>query len=174
MRWRLARVTMLAFLLAAGSATVTGVLDAAAAPASPPGTWGTAQPVALPPVVNFGQFATINSIACPKAGNCTAVGHFTDSHGGVAAIAASEVNHTWAAAIQPFGTVEEFVSAPDLLSVSCSSPGNCSAGGVLTYKSEWTAGLILNETKGKNLADYFHQDETGREGRPGQLGVVPA
>jgi hypothetical protein len=94
------------------SATVIRVPAALAAPL-PAGTWGTAKTVVLPPVINFGQGATINSIACPTAGNCTAVGHFTGAHGHRAAIADSEVNHTWAAAIQPLGTVKSFASADD-------------------------------------------------------------
>jgi hypothetical protein len=73
--------------------------------------------VVLPLVINFGRGATINSIACPKAGNCTAAGHFTDSHDNRAAIADGEANHTWVA-IQPFGTVEFFL----LLSVETRQP----------------------------------------------------
>jgi hypothetical protein len=67
MGWRLARVAVSACLLAAASATMVGVPGAVAAPL-PAGTWGAAKPVVLPPVVNFGQFATVNSIACPTAG----------------------------------------------------------------------------------------------------------
>jgi hypothetical protein len=138
-------------LLAAGLAVAGGVVgeQAAFAAPAPAGTWQPAARVELPPVINFGQFAKVNSIACPSPGNCTAVGHFTDSHDTVAAIAASEVNHAWGAAIQPFGTVLTGYSKPDLLSVSCSSAGNCSAVGVITYSGGWTSGLLLNEDKGK-------------------------
>ena len=146
MRWRLAGMAIISCLLAAGTATVTGAGEATAAPLAAP--WGTAQALVLPPVINFGQFATINSIACPTAGNCTAVGHFTDAHGNVAAIAASEVDHVWAAAVQPFGTIEPSITAPDLLSVSCSSPGNCAAVGVETVNQAWTDGLLLGESNG--------------------------
>jgi Bacterial Ig-like domain (group 3) len=160
-----ARRAIVGCLLGAGLAIaggIAGAQPAAAAPAPAAGTWQSAKTVVLPPVINFGQFATINSIACPSSGNCTAVGHFNDSHDDRVAIADSEVNHTWAAAIQPFGTVEEFFSDLDLLSVSCSSAGNCTAVGVFTYKSEWTAGLVLNETKGKwLLARYFYQSDKG-------------
>jgi Bacterial Ig-like domain (group 3) len=167
MRWRLAGVSVSACLLAAASATVIGVPGASAAP-TPAGTWGTAQLVVLPPVINFGQGATINSIACPKAGDCTAVGHFTDAHDHRAAIADSEVNHTWAAATQPFGTVESFASADDLLSVSCSAPGNCSAVGGLTNTSGWTEGVILDQVDGVwTESVYFVEDEKG-----GQLDAV--
>jgi hypothetical protein len=160
-----ARRAIVSCLLAAGLAVagaIAAAQPAAAAPAPAAGTWQAAKMVVLPPVINFGQGATINAIACPSPGNCTAVGHFTDSHDSRAAIADGEVNHTWAAAIQPFGTVEEFFSDLDLLSVSCSSAGNCTAVGVFTYKSEWTAGLVLNETKGKwLLAQYFYQNDKG-------------
>jgi hypothetical protein len=42
------------------------------------GTWQTARTVAPPPVLNHGQYATINAIDCPSPGNCTAVGRFTN------------------------------------------------------------------------------------------------
>lgn len=163
MRWRLARVGSLACLLAAASVTMIGVPGAAAAPA-PAGTWGTAHPVALPPVINFGQGALINAIACPTAGNCTAVGHFTDSHQHRAAIADSEVNRTWAAAVQPFGTVESFAASDDLLGVSCSAPGNCSAVGVLTTTMAYTEGVTLDQVHGTWVeGNYFIQNQKGAQ-----------
>jgi Bacterial Ig-like domain (group 3) len=166
-RGRLAALSVFACLLAVASTTVVGVPDAVAAPL-PAGSWGTAKTVVLPPVINFGQGATINSIACPAAGDCTAVGHFTDAHEHRAAIADSEVNHTWAAAIQPFGTVESFASGDDLVSVSCSAPGNCSAAGSLTNAGGWTEGVILDQVNGVwTESVYFVQDSKGA-----QLGSV--
>ena len=118
----------------------------------------------LPPVLNFGQGATINSIACPKAGNCTAVGHFTDSHQNRAAIADSEANDTWAAAIQPSGTVEPLMTDTDLLSVSCSGTGTCSAVGITTYNKAYTEAIILDESTGTWHAAYFvNQDSKGTQ-----------
>ena len=160
---RMAGQAIVGCLLATGLA-IAGAQAAAAAPLPAAGTWQAAKTVSLPPVINFGQFATINSIACPSAGNCTAVGHFNDSHGTVAAIAASEVNHTWAAAIQPFGTVEASYSKANLLSVSCSSAGNCTAVGVITYNNAYTVGLVLDETKGTwDLSAYLNQDFKGAQ-----------
>jgi hypothetical protein len=153
-------------VLAAGLAIAGGIAGAQGATAAPAaaGTWHTAKTVVLPPVINFGQGATLNAIACPSAGNCTAVGHFTDAHENRAAIAVSEVNHTWAAAVQPSETVGMFFSVPDLLSVSCSSAGNCTAAGVLTYQGAYTIGLILGETKGGwHSGDYFYEDNKGTQ-----------
>jgi Bacterial Ig-like domain (group 3) len=162
-RGRFAAVSVLACVVAVASATVIAVPDALAAPA-PAGSWGTATMVALPPVINFGQGATINSIACPTAGNCTAVGHFTDAHDNRAAIADSEVNHTWAAAIQPYGTVEQLLSVPDLVDVSCSAPGTCSAVGVITFNQTFTEAMILDETKGVwHAAYYVSEDDKGAQ-----------
>jgi hypothetical protein len=161
-RGRLAGVCVLACLLAVATAVI-GVPDAVAAP-PPAGSWGAAKTVELPPVLNFGEGATINSVACPTAGNCTAVGHFTDQHEHRAAIADSEVNHTWAAAIQPFGTVESYISADDLLGVSCSSPGTCSAVGVLTNTSAYTEGVILDQVHGVwTESVYFVQNFKGAQ-----------
>jgi Bacterial Ig-like domain (group 3) len=162
-RGRLAGISVLACLFGAASVTVIGVPDALAAPL-PAGSWGSARTVVLPPVINFGQGATINSIACPKAGDCTAVGHFTDAHDHRAAIAVSEANHTWAPAIQPFGTVESFATVPDLLSVSCWAPGNCTAVGVLTANSAWTEGMILDEVGGAwSESVYLSVDNKGEQ-----------
>ena len=167
-RSRAGRRAIAGSLLAASLAIAGGVAAAQPATAAQPaaaGTWQAAKTVVLPPVINFGQGATINSIACPSPGNCTAVGHFTDSHQQRAAIAAFEVNHTWEAAVQPFGTVGVmFFSIPDLLSVSCSSTGNCTAVGVITYKGTETVGIVLNETKGGwHQADYFYGDSKGTQ-----------
>lgn len=117
-------------------------------PAAAAGTWRTAKTVDLPPSLNRGgPYATINSIACPSAGNCTAVGQFT-AENELQAFAVSEVNHTWATAVEPLGTVSAPFSGPNLLSVSCASPGNCTAAGVVTYNKEYTEAVTATETNG--------------------------
>jgi hypothetical protein len=81
------------------------------------------------------------------------VGHgiYSDSFGGGQAFVISEVNGTW-------GTAEEVPGTAALNqggfayvgSVSCASPGNCAAGGTVTYGEQlprpanclaWTVGL---------------------------------
>jgi hypothetical protein len=90
------------------------------------GSWGKAMEV--PGSEALGGI-TIASLSCASAGNCASAGYFGDRYGegNLGALVGSEKNGTWAKAIVVPGTV---TSARDGTSaVSCSSPGNCVAGG---------------------------------------------
>jgi hypothetical protein len=120
-----------------------------AAPAA--GTWQQARPLRLP-APSPGQLAGVNDIACPAPGNCVAVGGFDDGPGNdtIAAFTASEVNRRWEPAAAAYGTTGN--SDPYLETVSCSSVGNCVAGGY----DGLGAGLILTQAKGRWVrASYF-------------------
>ena len=107
------------------------------------GTWGTAQTVAA--ALNTGGEARITSVSCASAGNCSAGGSYTGSS--QRAFVVSETGGSW-------GTAEEIpgISQADnalIVSVSCATAGNCSAGG--TYKG--TSGhryqaFVVSETGG--------------------------
>lgn len=122
----------------------------AAAPAA--GIWQQARLLRLP-APSPGQLASVNDIACPAPGNCVAVGDFNDGPGNDtgAAFTASEVSHRWEPAVAAYGTTGKSVLDPDLESVSCSSVGNCVAGG-----GAGGDGLILTQAAGKWVrASYF-------------------
>jgi hypothetical protein len=102
------------------------------------GRWGNAQ---VPPglaALNTDQDAGITTVSCPSAGNCAAGGFYqtdvVDADGGypLQAFVVNHANGRW-------GTAEEVPGSAALnggwdasvLSVSCSSAGNCSAGGYL-------------------------------------------
>src|SRR5262245_17968721 len=94
------------------------------------GAWQPAIEVPGSAALNKGDFAQISSVSCASAGNCSAGGWYMDTGSLSAPVVVSEVNATSQPAIRVpgiealdqhvFGSVE---------SVSCSSAGNCSAGG---------------------------------------------
>lgn len=100
------------------------------------GTWGNAQEVPGSDALNAGQSARIVSMSCTSAGNCSAGGFYSPSVNnslGVyskQAFVVTESNGTWgsAQAVPGIATLNAGVSAT-VSSISCTSPGNCSAGG---------------------------------------------
>src|SRR5215472_2227179 len=90
------------------------------------GTWGAAHLV----TVNQGNSDDVRSVSCASAGNCSAGGDYANSSLTTTAYVVDEVNGTW-------GTAQEIPGLAALnqggvatvLSVSCATAGNCSAGG---------------------------------------------
>ena len=94
------------------------------------GTWGSAIETPGTAALNAGGNAVLGSVSCASAGNCSAGGYYTDGSGGLQALVASQVNGTWGAAAEVPGTGSLNVGgSAQTSSVSCASPGNCSAGG---------------------------------------------
>ena len=110
----------------------------------------------LPVASNFvnlegnGSFENSNSISCPDAGNCVAVGGYSDGTNHFALIA-SETGGVWSSVTAPLPSDAE-VGAPYeyLDKVSCSSVGNCVAVGYYNLASNPANfhPLILVETNG--------------------------
>jgi hypothetical protein len=103
------------------------------------GTWGTAIEVPGTAALNQGQ-ASLISVSCPSAGNCSAAGLYQDSSSsnssGFQAFVVNQVHGIWQGAIQVPGTAA--LNQGELgwtESVSCASAGNCSAGGYYTDSS---------------------------------------
>ncbi|MGH3158599.1 MAG: hypothetical protein ACRDNF_18770 [Streptosporangiaceae bacterium] len=94
------------------------------------GVWGTAQEVPGTSTLNVGTRAVINSISCRSAGNCGAGGYYTDSSGDQQAFVDDETAGVWGTAQEVPGTASlDAAGHAGVASVSCSSPGNCGAGG---------------------------------------------
>jgi hypothetical protein len=168
--WRALLVIFAGLALLAGAvpalASVTGA-TAARASAPPPGGSNAAQawsvPAAMPKGTALGTGAAVTPIAldCPATGDCTAVGSAspasapgTSSEGFVD----SQVNGVWQAPQQIPGLSaltkhnhDEYAVPVD--AVSCSSPGNCAAGGDYTYDGDVSypaaQPFVVSETKGK-------------------------
>jgi hypothetical protein len=76
-----------------------------------------------------GQYARVEAISCPAAGECSAAGSYLDSSGASQPLLLSETSGVWSATegTLPAGTAAH----PQTLfsSVSCSQPGECAAVG---------------------------------------------
>jgi len=113
------------------------------------GTWRNAIEVPGTAALNKGDYAQVSSVSCASAGNCSAGGWYMDSSALDDPLVVSEVNGKWHNAIRVpgmtaltrhiFGTVS---------SVSCSSAGNCSAGGWYTDSADLVQPFVVNEVRG--------------------------
>ena len=93
------------------------------------GTWHTAIEVPGTAALNQGGDASITSVSCASAGNCSAGGFYGDGFGRQAFVV-GQTHGTWHAAIEVPGTAALNQGlAAEINSVSCASAGNCSAGG---------------------------------------------
>jgi hypothetical protein len=96
------------------------------------GTWRKAEEVPGIAALNKDEFASIGSVSCASAGNCTAGGGYADGPDSTQAYVVSEVHGTWRKAKEVPGTAALNKGRPHaayITSVSCASAGNCSAGG---------------------------------------------
>jgi cytochrome c551/c552 len=91
------------------------------------GTWGSAHQIPGVTVAKFG--AAVTSLSCGSAGNCSAGGSY-HPRSGQQAFVAQEVNGTWHPATKVPGTATlNQGGQAEVISLSCASAGNCSAGG---------------------------------------------
>jgi hypothetical protein len=113
------------------------------------GTWGTAIEVPGTAALNKGGNAEITSVSCTSAGNCGAGGYYVDSSFRYQAFVVSEVNGTWGTAIQVPGTAGfKRLWVAIINSVSCTSAGNCSAGGLYGNGPRHQQAFVVNQVHG--------------------------
>jgi hypothetical protein len=108
------------------------------------GTWGKAEEVPGTATLNKGNDATINSVSCTSAGNCSAGGYYSDSSGNHHGFVVSQVNGTWGKAEEVPGTG----GGAEINSVSCVSAGNCSAGGSYAVSSGKQQAFVVSQVSG--------------------------
>jgi hypothetical protein len=114
------------------------------------GIWHQAIEVPGTGALNKGGFAEVDSVSCASAGNCLAGGDYlSDSSGSRQAFVASQAHGTWHAAIKLPGTGRLNTGrAADVDSVSCVSPGNCTAGGYFTDSDRQAQPFVASEANG--------------------------
>jgi hypothetical protein len=120
------------------------------------GTWGTARKVPGTAALNAGADAQVTSVSCASPGNCAAGGTYAGASASLAqqAFIANETDGTWGRAEQVPGTAPGTAKYDsEVTSVSCASPGNCSAGGydhgTDGYGSEATGrAFVIDESGG--------------------------
>lgn len=107
------------------------------------GTWQHAEEIpGLAELMGAGGDASVWSIACSAAGDCSAVGnYFTENFTSEGGFVADEVNGVWQPALEMPGLAALATGgAAEPLTVSCGAPGYCLAGGtaVLSGTSDST------------------------------------
>ncbi len=137
------------FLPLAGVLAVAGVTAATALAASV--SWGSAIEVPGSGALNAGGSAQVLAISCTGTGSCSAGGFYKDGPDGTGhhAFVATETNGSWGNAIEVPGTGALNVDRDAQVTLlSCTSPGNCSAGGYYTDGGGNTHGFVANEKNG--------------------------
>ena len=140
---------------APGDCVVVGYyIDAAGGGAfietSTSGIWNTAQPVAIANESQFSiTYATLNGVSCPKTGNCTAVGEYTNSNNRSEAMTVQSVHGVWGEAIPT--SLDAEIANPansEFVAVDCPSVGDCAAVGQFGVANEPVRALVATSTNG--------------------------
>src|SRR4051812_13500918 len=111
-------------------------------------SWGTGVKAALPADAGSKPNVALSSVSCASAGDCSAVGSYTDSSDHRQGLLLSKSGGTWARGVKatlPAGAGSK--PSVRLNAVSCPSAGNCSAVGSYTDGSG-KQGLLLSESGG--------------------------
>jgi hypothetical protein len=94
------------------------------------GRWANAMEVPGTAALNAGGGAQVDALSCAPSGGCAAGGWYSDSGGHQQAFVVSETGGRWANAAEVRGSAALNVGGyARILSLSCSSAGNCGAGG---------------------------------------------
>jgi hypothetical protein len=116
------------------------------------GVWGDAIEVPGSAVLNPQNQAAIDSVSCPAPGDCSAIGNYqanASRAGGVAQdFVVNETNGVWGSAEEIPGVASISSSNSGNSYISCSTAGNCSAGGGLETASNTRFAFLVNETDG--------------------------
>jgi hypothetical protein len=113
------------------------------------GTWHTAIEVPGTATLNQHGDAWIGSVSCASAGNCSAGGQYVDSSWSGQAFVVSQVNGTWRTAVEVPGTATLNTGGGAwIVSVSCASAGNCSAGGSYGESSGHQQVFVVSQVNG--------------------------
>ena len=123
--------------LAPSSAAGPRVVDSA-------GIWGNAVAVG----VSGGSDAEIRSVSCASAGNCSGAGYYDDGQAREQAFVVSQVDGVWGPASQVPGSATLNQGSAMILSVSCASAGNCSAGGFYTDRYGHRQAFVVRQAGG--------------------------
>ena len=97
------------------------------------GRWGSAKEIPGLGKLNGGGQSSIDTLACAARGACTGGGTYKDAAGHFQAFVVSERKGRWGTAVPARGVAALNSGGSAAISaISCSSPGNCQAGGFYT------------------------------------------
>jgi hypothetical protein len=133
------------YCVAAGETSTDQLSDRATVAVDLSGTW---QQAMLIPGLDSSDSQAL-SVSCPSVGNCTVVGSFRDASNAKQPFVEDEVNGTWGF----FHTLGNFSQLntgqfAELNSVSCQSPGNCTATGEYTTLGGTPHAFLVAEVSG--------------------------
>ena len=113
------------------------------------GSWGTAIELTLPANAASSPHVSVGSVSCASAGECSAVGTYSDSAGGTQGLLVGESGGSWGTATE-LTLPANAASNPGvgLGSVSCASAGECSAVGGYFDSAGDIQGLSVGESGG--------------------------
>jgi hypothetical protein len=139
---------------AAGDDVVAGGSSVGFAVSETGGQWGNAIEITM--TSQFGRGGTsLDNVVCTSPGNCSAAGNglYPDTaiSGGFADIPfeSDEIDGSWSTSIDFPGLATLNVGdQADSSAISCSSPGNCSAGGLYEDATKHSGAWVANETSG--------------------------
>ncbi|MFZ2055830.1 MAG: hypothetical protein WAV54_00270, partial [Acidimicrobiales bacterium] len=139
------------------------------------GTW-TDPEAPLPAGAGTDPDVVPNSVSCPSAGDCAAVGYYTDSSGYHQGLLLTESSGTWTATEAPLPAGAGTPPDVSLSSVSCASAGNCAAVGWYADSSSYQQGLLVTEAEAGTLTQGSPTSATVANGAgyTGQLSVTNA
>jgi hypothetical protein len=135
----------------AGSLAAPGPAGAWADPAGAAragGVWGTAIEVPGLGALNRGGDAEVVSVSCTSAVNCGAGGFYRDGHRHFQGFVAAERRGRWGRAAALRGRLAKGGNAR-VVSVSCTSAGNCVAAGDYTDGDGHRQGFVVVEKNGR-------------------------
>ena len=118
------------------------------------GTWRRAIEVPGLAALNTGfkgldAIAQVSAVSCGSTGDCVAGGFYQDRLGHGQAFVATEKNGTWGKAIKPPGAAAlNAGGSAGITSLSCTSAGNCGAGGYYKDSHAHGQGLVASERNG--------------------------
>src|SRR5215469_16119773 len=112
------------------------------------GTWGKAIVVPGIRALNVGGSGSVGGLSCAAVGECSAGGSYQDGRGFFQAFVVNERNGTWGKAIEVPGTAALNHQDAAVDSLSCASPGNCSASGIYTKRNLLDEPYVVTETNG--------------------------
>jgi hypothetical protein len=112
------------------------------------GTWGNVASVPGVSALDVGGNAALTSIACGSAGNCSAVGTYTDGSYQSQAFVTSETNGAWDTAVELPGLAALGVGTSAVSNISCGSVGNCAVGFSIGASGEGFIVGVVSETDG--------------------------
>jgi hypothetical protein len=113
------------------------------------GVWARARELAVPAGASNAGRVLLTSLACPKLGSCVAVGQFDDKAGHARAMAVTETGGRWQRPVQ-LVLPKDAAGVPlvSVMSVGCSSAGDCVAIGSYRTKASKTVPMSVAESRG--------------------------